>query len=143
MGIRNSISNAARGYSKMKKVAIIKWPHQIDPTPEAVAAEMASHGYKSYDLQTIAPWFVRSRHAHDFDEIRGAVEGVTTFHFDDQTVTVEAGDILFIPAGVSHEVRTHNSRTFTAYKGSTTGTRSVTELGDGKGSIEDLAREKK
>ena len=123
----------------MEKVKVIKWPHQIDPTTETVAKEMSDHGYKSYDLQTIPPWFVRSRHAHDYDEIRGAVDGVTTFHFDDEIVTLEAGDILFIPAGVSHEVRTHNSRPFTAFKGSITGVRSVTELGDGKGSVEDLA----
>ncbi len=48
-----------------------------------------------------------------------------------------------IPAGVPHTVVSHNGRPFTAYKGSTSGVRSVTEHGDGKGSIEDLAGKQK
>ena len=52
---------------------------------------------------------------------------------------MEAGDILLIPAGIPHEVRTHNDGSFSAFKGSVSGERSVTELGDGKGSLEDLA----
>jgi len=103
---------------------------------------MGDYGYRVYDLQTIPPWFERSRHSHDFDEIRGAVEGVTTFHFDDGPVTIEAGDILFIPAGIAHEVRTHNEKPFTAFKGSSTGERSVTEHGDGTGSVESLQKNK-
>ena len=121
-------------------VRVIKWPHQIPPSEDLMRREMEKHGYQSYDLQTIPPWFERSRHAHDYDEIRAAVAGVTTFHFDDGPVTIEAGDILFIPAGTPHEVRTHNGNPFTAYKGSLSGERSVTELGDGRGSVEDLAR---
>ena len=101
---------------------------------------MARFGFKSYDLQTVPPWFFRSRHAHDEEEIRGAVSGVTTFHFDEGPVTLEAGDILIIPSGVQHEVRSHNGRTFSAYKGSRSGARHVTEHGDGRGSVEDLAR---
>ena len=121
-------------------VKVIKWPHKERPDAANVKREMAEYGYRVYDLQTIPPWFERSRHSHDYDEIRGAVEGVTTFHFDDGPITVEAGDILFIPAGIPHEVRTHNANPFTAYKGSTSGERSVTEHGDGKGSIEDLSK---
>jgi mannose-6-phosphate isomerase-like protein (cupin superfamily) len=122
-----------------KEVKVIKWPHKFPPTEELVRAEMERYGYKVYDLQTIPPWFERSRHAHDYDEIRGAVSGVTTFHFDSGPVTIEAGDILLIPAGVPHEVRTHNAGSFSAFKGSVTGERKVTEHGDGRGSVEDLA----
>ncbi len=121
-------------------VTVQKWPHQVPPDEVSVAREMAGLGFESYDLQTVPAWFLRSRHAHDEEEIRGAVDGVITFHFDEGPVTLEAGDILVIPAGVAHEVRVHNARTFTAYKGSRSGKRSVTELGDGKGSVEDLAR---
>jgi cupin superfamily acireductone dioxygenase involved in methionine salvage len=101
---------------------------------------MQSYGYKVYDLQTVAPWFERSRHAHDEPEIRGAVDGVITFHFDEYPVTIEAGDILLIPGGIAHEVITHNGQPFSAFKGSLSGVRSVTEHGDGRGSKEDLAR---
>ena len=120
-------------------VKIIKWPHKARPTEELVREEMDRYGYAAYDLQTIPPWFERSRHSHDYDEIRAAVAGVTTFHFDDGPVTIEAGDILLIPAGVPHEVRTHNDGSFSAFKGSINGQRSVTEHGEGKGSVEDLA----
>jgi cupin superfamily acireductone dioxygenase involved in methionine salvage len=121
-------------------VKLVKWPHKEKPTAESVAAAMQSYGYKVYDLQTVAPWFERSRHAHDEPEIRGAVDGVITFHFDEYPVTIEAGDILLIPGGVAHEVITHNDRTFSAYKGSLSGERKVTEHADGSGSVEDLAR---
>ncbi|MCA9713160.1 MAG: cupin domain-containing protein [Myxococcales bacterium] len=120
-------------------VTVHKWPHPRDPDAESVAEEMQRFGFKSYDLQTVPAWFHRSRHAHNEEEIRGAVNGVITFHFDEGPVTIEAGDILIIPAGVAHEVITHNSRTFSAYKGSRSGVRSVTEHGDGHGSVEELA----
>lgn len=123
-------------------VKIFKWPHKEPPNETNVALEMERHGYKVYDLQTIPAWFERSRHTHDFDEIRGAVSGVTTFHFDAGPVTLEAGDILLIPGGIPHAVQTHNDKPFTAFKGSLSGVRSVTELGDGWGSIEDLRKEK-
>ena len=119
-------------------VTVIKWPHQEQPTADKMREEMGRLGFKTYDLQTVEPWFVRSRHAHDEEEIRGAVDGVITFHFDGGPVTIEGGDILIIPSGVAHEVRVHNPRSFSAFKGSRSGVRSVTELGDGKGSIESL-----
>tara|TARA_B100001093_G_scaffold511598_1_gene579807 strand:- start:479 stop:871 length:393 start_codon:yes stop_codon:yes gene_type:complete len=120
-------------------VTVHKWPHQNPPCEVSVADEMKNFGFRSYDLQTVEPWFLRSRHSHDEEEIRGAVEGVITFHFDEGPVTLEAGDILIIPAGVAHLVKVHNANHFTAYKGSRSGVRSVTEHGDGSGSIEDLA----
>ena len=122
-------------------VTVHKWPHKREPNADNVAEEMKRFGFKSYDLQTVPPWFQRSRHSHDEEEIRGAVDGVITFHFDEGPVTIEAGDILVIPAGVAHEVITHNPRPFSAYKGSRSGVRSVTEHGDGRGSVEDLARQ--
>jgi mannose-6-phosphate isomerase-like protein (cupin superfamily) len=121
-------------------VKLVKWPHKEPPTAESVAAAMQRYGFKVYDLQTVEPWFERSRHAHDEPEIRGAVDGVITFHFDEYPVTIEAGDILLIPGGVAHEVIAHNGRTFSAYKGSLSGERKVTEHADGSGSVEDLAR---
>lgn len=122
-------------------VKLLKWGRKEEPTAENVAEEMKRFGYGVYDLQTIGPWFERSRHAHDHQEIRGAVSGVTTFHFDDFPLTVEAGDILLIPGGLPHEVISHNGRPFSAYKGSASGERKVTELGDAKGSVESLSKQ--
>jgi mannose-6-phosphate isomerase-like protein (cupin superfamily) len=121
-------------------VKLFKWPHKAAPTAETVAEAMSGLGYKVYDLQTVPPWFERSRHAHDEPEIRGAVSGVITFHFDEYPVTIEAGDILLIPSGVAHEVITHNGEPFSAYKGSVSGERKVTEHADARGSVEDLER---
>ncbi len=112
-------------------VTLYKWPHQEVPTAESVADAMRGFGYKVYDLQTVDPWFNRSRHTHDEPEIRGAVEGVFTFHFDSGPVTIEAGDILLNPGAPPHEARNHNGRPFTAYKGSISEVRKVTELGGG------------
>lgn len=109
-------------------IKLYKWPHKYDATVENVKTEMEQFGYKVYDLQTIPPWFERAMHTHDYEEIRGAVEGCTTFYFPEDTITLEPGDILLIPAGIPHEVKTHNSKPFTAYKGSVTGERKVTEL---------------
>ena len=124
-------------------VGLEKWPHRMAPTEEAMREEMIRRGYKVYDLQTVEPWFFRARHAHDEPEIRGAVSGVITFHFDDLPITIEAGDILLIPSGVAHEVRSHNGQSFSAFKGSLSGERKVTEHGDATGSVESLAGQKR
>jgi cupin superfamily acireductone dioxygenase involved in methionine salvage len=121
-------------------VQLVKWPHKVAPTADSVAEAMRGYGYKVYDLQTVPAWFERSRHAHDEPEIRGAVDGVMTFHFDEYPITIEAGDVLLIPGGVAHEVIAHNGRTFSAFKGSLSGERRVTEHADGAGSVEDIAR---
>jgi len=121
-------------------VKLVKWGKKEEPTAESVASEMRRFGYSVYDLQTIDPWFERDRHAHDEPEIRGAVAGVTTFHFDDIPITVEGGDILLIPGGLAHEVISHNGRPFSAFKGSASGKRNVTEHAHAKGSVESLGR---
>jgi mannose-6-phosphate isomerase-like protein (cupin superfamily) len=135
-------SNVAKITTFPNGVKLIKWGRKEEPTAELVAEEMKRFGYTVYDLQTIGPWFERSRHAHDYEEIRGAVSGVTTFHFDDCPITIEAGDILLIPGGMAHEVISHNGRPFSAYKGSLSGERKVTEHGDAKGSVEEVTRKR-
>jgi cupin superfamily acireductone dioxygenase involved in methionine salvage len=129
--------------SLFESIKVFKWPHKEKPTEVSVSEEMKKYGFTAYDLQTIPPWFERSRHAHDYEEIRAAVAGVTTFHFDLGPITIEAGDILIIPAGLPHAVQTHNDQPFTAFKGSQSGERKVTEHGDGKGSVEDLQSQNK
>lgn len=108
-------------------VRLIKWGRTEAPTADSVAEVMKSFGFICYDLQTVPAWFERARHAHDEPEIRGAVSGVITFHFDRTPITIEAGDILFIPGGMAHEVISHNDKSFSAYKGSLSGQRKVTE----------------
>jgi mannose-6-phosphate isomerase-like protein (cupin superfamily) len=123
-------------------VVLMKWRRKEEPTAESVADEMRRFGYTVYDLQTVDPWFERDRHAHEEPEIRGAVSGAITFHFDDLPITVEAGDILLIPGRLAHEVISHNARPFSAYKGSLSGERKVQEHAESKGSVEEIARKK-
>lgn len=77
--------------SLFESIKVFKWPHKEKPTEVSVSEEMKKYGFTAYDLQTIPPWFERSRHAHDYEEIRAAVAGVTTFHFDLGPITIEAG----------------------------------------------------
>ena len=120
-------------------VKLIKWARKEDPTAETVSGEMKRFGFNVYDLQTVDPWFERSLHAHDEPEIRGAVSGAITFHFDNLPITIEAGDILLIPGGLEHEVISHNGRPFSAYKGSISGQRKVSELEGERGSLKSPA----
>jgi len=109
-------------------VQLYKWAYEAEPTEVGMRAELEKFGFQAYDLQTCTPWFKRSLHCHDFEEIRAAVVGCITFHFKNYPVTVEAGDIIVIPGGLSHEVITHNGNEFKAFKGSRSGVRVVTEL---------------
>jgi phosphoglycolate phosphatase len=122
-----------------KDVKLIKWPHKKTPTAELVKKEMEAFGYVAYDHQTIPGWFERSSHSHNEPEIRGATQGTTTFHFSHlPPITIEAGDILFIPPLIAHTVVSHHGGEFSAFKGSLSGNRSVSEHSDGKGSLEQL-----
>jgi mannose-6-phosphate isomerase-like protein (cupin superfamily) len=124
-------------------VHVYKWPYEIEASEELVKIEMEKYGYSAYDLQTIPPWSKRSLHSHDYEEIRAAVKGCTTFHVEDFHVTLEPGDILIIPAGTIHSLKSHNGNPFTAFKGNNAGKRMVTEHGDGVGSVEYLESVKK
>lgn len=41
-------------------------------------------------------------HRHDVDEVVTVLEGEGAYHLDGETVPVDAGDVVFIPAGVEH-----------------------------------------
>ncbi|APJ04963.1 AraC family ligand binding domain-containing protein [Silvanigrella aquatica] len=129
-------------YKLPNGIVIYKWSLKVDPTEELMKQQLESLGFKAYDLQTCPPWFDRSRHGHDYEEIRAAVSGCITFHFDEFPITLESGDILVIPPGIPHHVSIHNSKPFTAFKGSRSGERKVTEYSDAKGSVEDLQKNK-
>lgn len=53
----------------------------------------------------IAPDVTAPRHSHPGEEIVYAIEGVMEYRLDGKPpVTLKAGDVLFIPAGVIHAV---------------------------------------
>ena len=54
----------------------------------------------------IAPGVVAPRHSHPGEEIVYAIEGSLEYRLDGKPpVTIGAGAVLFIPAGVIHEVK--------------------------------------
>src|SRR5262245_19569967 len=54
----------------------------------------------------IAPGVVAPRHRHPGEEIVYAIEGTMEYRLDGRSPdTLQAGEVLFIPAGVVHEVK--------------------------------------
>ena len=57
-------------------------------------------------LVALAPGGVAPRHSHPGDEIIYVVEGVFEYQLDGKApVTVKAGEVLFVPAGVIHAAK--------------------------------------
>ena len=57
-------------------------------------------------LVEIPPGVVAPRHSHPGEEIAYVVEGALEYTLDGRPpVTLKAGDVLFIPAGVPHAVK--------------------------------------
>jgi quercetin dioxygenase-like cupin family protein len=57
-------------------------------------------------LVGIAPGVVAPRHSHPGEEIVYVVEGTIEYQLDGQPpVTLKAGEVLFIPAGVFHSAK--------------------------------------
>jgi quercetin dioxygenase-like cupin family protein len=57
-------------------------------------------------IVSIAPGVTAPRHAHPGEEITYVLEGVLEYQLDGQPpVTLKAGDVLFIPAGVVHSAK--------------------------------------
>ena len=53
-----------------------------------------------------APGALASRHSHPGEEIVYAIEGAMEYRLDGKPpVTLKPGEVLFIPAGTTHEVR--------------------------------------
>jgi quercetin dioxygenase-like cupin family protein len=57
-------------------------------------------------IVAIAPGVTAPRHSHPGEEIIYVLEGLLEYQLDGQTpVTLKAGDVLFIPAGVVHSAK--------------------------------------
>ena len=57
-------------------------------------------------IVSIAPGVTAPRHSHPGEEIIYVLEGVVEYQLDGQPpVTLKAGDVLFIPAGVVHSAK--------------------------------------
>jgi len=54
----------------------------------------------------IDPGCLFERHAHESEQITWVLEGELIFVFDDGEIRARPGDVVAIPAGVEHAVRT-------------------------------------
>jgi quercetin dioxygenase-like cupin family protein len=85
------------------------------------AAQAQQAGIKRTDLQRhdlsvpgrevvqvrvdIAPGASFPRHTHPGEEVINVLEGTLEYEVDGKTVTLKAGDVLFIPAGTIHAAK--------------------------------------
>jgi quercetin dioxygenase-like cupin family protein len=85
------------------------------------AAQAQQAGIKRTDLQRhdlsvpgrevvqvrvdIAPGAAFPRHTHPGEEVINVLEGTLEYEVDGKTVTLKAGDVLFIPAGTIHAAK--------------------------------------
>ena len=53
----------------------------------------------------IAPGASFPRHTHPGEEVINVLEGTLEYEVDGKTVTLKAGDVLFIPAGTIHAAK--------------------------------------
>lgn len=54
----------------------------------------------------VEPGCLFERHVHEGEQITLVLEGELVFMFDDGEIRVRAGDVVAVPAGVAHAVRT-------------------------------------
>jgi putative monooxygenase len=73
-------------------------PHQKANLPEW-------SGLSDYGMYTMQPGESGDRHYHDFDEAWFIVAGRATVGYDDEDLEVSAGDALFTPMGVEHQIK--------------------------------------
>jgi quercetin dioxygenase-like cupin family protein len=94
-------------------VAIASAPHvALAQQPGIERTDLQRHDLRVPGREAIqvlvefAPGVVAARHAHPGEEIVYVVEGVLEYQLDGEPpVTLEAGEVLFIPAGAIHAVR--------------------------------------
>ncbi|HEU0305591.1 MAG TPA: cupin domain-containing protein [Lysobacter sp.] len=81
-------------------------------TPEITRTDLQRHDLSAPGREAVqvlvgfAPGAIASNHHHPGEEIVYVTEGSLEYRLEGRApVTLEAGDVLFIPYGVNHEVR--------------------------------------
>ena len=95
---------------KQNQVSVQKWPENEPPTAAAVEKRMQAEGLGFYRWSN-GPGDVYGAHDHPYHKVIYVVAGSITFGLPDhgKTLTLNAGDRLDLPAGISHNavVGTH------------------------------------
>lgn len=82
---------------------ITPWSDSIPPTESTLRQIMANEGL-SYYTWSNGPFDVYSAHSHGYDKVIYVIQGSITFGLPElgQSLTLNAGDRLDLPAGVVH-----------------------------------------
>ena len=82
------------------------WSYPLPPTEVSLRALMANEGLDPYTWSN-GPFDVYSAHSHGFDKVIYVVQGSITFGLPElgQSLTLNAGDRLDLPAGVVHNAK--------------------------------------
>jgi quercetin dioxygenase-like cupin family protein len=81
-----------------------RWLDEQAPTEEAIRHGMNAEGLEPYRWSN-APGDVYGAHSHPYHKVIYVVEGSITFRLpkDGQQVTLNAGDRLDLPPGITHD----------------------------------------
>ena len=82
------------------------WSDPLPPTEVSLRVLMANEGLDPYTWSN-GPFEVYSAHSHGFDKVIYVVQGSITFGLPElgQSLTLNAGDRLDLPAGVVHNAK--------------------------------------
>jgi quercetin dioxygenase-like cupin family protein len=72
-----------------------------EPTEERLRERLESRGY-DVSRYTYPPGMTLSEHTHSVDEIDAVLEGRFRIEMDGESVVLEAGDWVHVPAGIPH-----------------------------------------
>lgn len=83
--------------------------HRWTDLPSKAVTESIQRRYVTADRVTVARFElarggVVPRHAHENEQVSCVLSGSLKFTFDDRDVVVDAGEVMQIPGGISHEV---------------------------------------
>lgn len=87
----------------IKPPHITPWSDSVPPTESTLRQIMANEGL-SYHTWSNGPFDVYSAHSHGYDKVIYVIQGSITFGLPElgQSLTLNAGDRLDLPAGVVH-----------------------------------------
>ena len=85
------------------QIVVYPWPEATPPSETALKRQLLAEGFEAFRWSN-APGDIYAAHAHHYDKVLYVLRGSIAFGLPElgQTVRLEAGDRLELPAGVVH-----------------------------------------
>lgn len=74
------------------------------PSEAEAEATLSKEGYDCF-IWTDVPGVVYEEHVHEIDECLWVIRGQIIFKIDEQDITLDAGDRLYLPARTKHSAK--------------------------------------